>query len=170
MLRNTLIALSLLLSCSSFADEIVVKPLKDGHVLVETPGYSFEVPKGWTVGKETPWGARDINSKDRAGSFGAMTADATTATWDSLYRVSLGFIMREERGTATEYRKFKTAKGYEAIAFEVANKEGFVSRRYVLLKNNDGRALALSVKIDSKANEEMMVKSFDRMVKTASFR
>ncbi len=170
MLRNTLVPLSLLLSAFVFADEITVKPLKDGHVLVETPGYSFEVPKGWTVGKETPWGARDINAKDKAGSFGAMTADATTATWDSLYRVSLGFIMRAEPGTATEYRKMKTGKGYEAIAFEVANKEGFVSRRYVLLKHPDGRALALSVKIDTKANESSMVKSFDRMVKTANFR
>lgn len=170
MLRTKLVTAALLLSSLTFAQDIVVKPLKDGFVIVETPGYSFEVPKGWTVGTETPWGARDINSKDQAGSFGAMTADARTATWDSLYRVSLGFIMREEKGTATEYRKIKTGKGYEAIAFEVAKKDGFASRRYVLLKNTDGRALALSVKIDRKADEANMVKSFDRMVKTATFR
>lgn len=170
MLRINLLALTFLFSSHALAQDIVTKPLKDGFVLVETPGYSFEVPQGWTVGAETPWGARDINSKKEAGTFGAMTADARTATWDSLYRVSLGFIMREEKGTATEYRKIKTGKGYEAIAFEVAKKDGFASRRYVLLKNSDGRALALSVKIDRKADEANMVKSFDRMVKTATFR
>lgn len=151
------------------ADRVEVTPLKDGFVKVTAPGYSFELPKGWTVGNETPWGARDIKGDSRGGKFGTMTADASRATWDSLYEVSLGFILREERGTATPYRKMKTEGGYEAIAFEVMNKNNFAARRYVLLKNSDGRALALSLKIENEKDEAYMAGAFKRMVNTARF-
>ncbi|HMS55567.1 MAG TPA: hypothetical protein PKA27_09225 [Fimbriimonadaceae bacterium] len=139
-------------------------------VLVDTPKYSFEVPEGWEVGRETPWGARDIVPKSDAGKLGAMTAGPTTASWEELYRTSLYFIMREGEGKATPFRVGKTKGGYESIAFEVANNTGFADRRYVLLKNSQGSALALSVKLPSKNVEEKFVLMFQRMVDTAKIK
>ena len=43
-----------------------------GITTVETQKYIIEIPTGWTVGKETPWGARDITPKTGAGQFGAL--------------------------------------------------------------------------------------------------
>lgn len=139
-------------------------------VLVDTPKYSFEVPEGWEVGRETPWGARDIAPKGDAGKLGAMTAGPTTASWDELYRTSLYFIMREGEGKATPFRVGKTKGGYESIAFEVTNKAGFADRRYVLLKDSRGSALALSVKIPDKSVEEKFSLMFKHMVDTAKIK
>lgn len=136
-------------------------------VRVDTPRYSMDVPKGWTVGEETPWGARDILREGDKGKFGAMTAGPTTASWEQLYRTSLGFILREEKGEPTPFRTGKSKKGFETMSFEVKNDKGFASRRYVLLKNKDGRALALSVKIPSLAEEKEYATKFRRMVDSA---
>ena len=75
---------------------LIVTPIDSSDfVLFESDKYSFEVPRGWSVGKETPWGARDITTKSDSGKFGAMTAGPTQASWDELYQTSLYFIKRE---------------------------------------------------------------------------
>lgn len=111
-------------------------------VTFESDRYSFEVPKGWTVGKETPWGARDVTPGSGNGKLGAMTAGPTRASWDELYRTSLFFIKREGEGKETPFRIGKSKQGYESMSFEMINREGWADRRYTLLKNESGYALA----------------------------
>jgi hypothetical protein len=144
------------------------KPEK--YVMVKTDKYSFEIPRGWTVGEETPWGARDMMPASGSGKLGAMTAGPTKASWDELYRTSLYFVMREEKGTATPFRTGKTKQGYECMSFEVAQPSGFVNRRFTLLKDGSGNALALSVKIPSASVEKMYLADFQRMVDTAKLK
>jgi len=149
------------------------KPVVDKteYVLVDKPGYSFEVPKGWNVGEETPWGARDMTPKEGKGKLGAMTTNATGSTWDELYRTSLFFIKREDKsGTETEYRLGKTKQGYESMSFEMVTKEGFKNRRYVIFQNSKGSALALNVKIPSEKEEATYKLYFKRMVDTAKIK
>ncbi len=139
-------------------------------VLFESDRYSFEVPKGWAVGGETPWGARDIAPQSGEGKLGAMTAGPTRASWDELYRTSLYFIKREGPGKETPYRVGKTKGGYESISFEIVNPDGWADRRYTLLKDDSGNALALSVKIPSKKDERQYRAWFQHMVDTAKLR
>lgn len=141
--------------------------LKDGFVRVETKEYSFEVPKGWEVGSQTSWGARDLTPDKGAGSMGAMTAPPSTQSWDRLYQTSLYFIMREKPGKATPYVLGKVPQGYETMSFQVADPDGFASRRYVILKAKTNQVLALSVKIPGKSEEKKFTVIFDRMIKSA---
>lgn len=140
------------------------------YVLVKTDKYSFEIPRGWTVGEETPWGARDMVPASGNGKLGAMTAGPTKASWDELYRTSLYFIQREEKGKATPFRTGKTKQGYECMSFEVTQPSGFVNRRFTLLKDGSGNALALSVKIPSLAQEKQYLVDFQRMVDSAKLK
>lgn len=140
------------------------------YLLVETPKYSFEIPKGWNLGDETPWGARDILPKSEAGKMGAMTAGPTKASWAELYKTSLYFIQRESKGDPTPFRTGKTKLGYECMSFEVLNKEKFANRRFTLLKNAAGSALALSINIPSKADEKKYAEMFKHMVDTAKIK
>jgi hypothetical protein len=141
--------------------------LASAFVLFESDRYSFEIPKGWNVGNETPWGARDMTPQRGKGKLGAMTAGPTSASWDELYRTSLFFIKREAGGTETPYRIGKTKQGYESISFEVINEDGWADRRYTLLRNDSGFALALSVKIPSRDLEKQYIEWFQHMVDTA---
>lgn len=144
--------------------------LSTAYVTFESESYSFEVPKDWIVGKETPWGARDIIPKGGSGKLGAMTAGPTRASWEELYRTSLYFIKREGEGKETPFRTGKTKQGYECMSFEMINKDGWADRRYTLLKNTAGNALALSVKIPSRKDEKVYLEGFQRMVDTAKLR
>lgn len=158
-------ALSLLIALA--ANDSKQIDLGDGFVRVETKAYSFEVPKGWAVGNETPWGARDLKPATGQGGLSAMTAGPSNASWEQLYRTSLYFITREGAGKATPYKIDKTTQGYEACSFTVNDADGFASRRYVLLKASSGKVLALSVKIPTRENEKTLQPIFDRFVKSA---
>lgn len=145
-------------------------PAKMKFTQIDTPGYSFEIPEGWNFGKETPWGARDITPKAGFGKIGAMTAGPTTASWDELYETSLFFIQREEKGVASPFKTGKTKQGFECMSFDVTNSEGFADRRYTLMKNSAGKALALSVKIPSREQESEYAAIFKRMVDSAKIK
>ncbi len=149
---------------------VAVLAMLNSYVVFETDRYSFELPKDWSAGRETPWGARDLTPAEGKGKMGAMTAGPTKASWDELYRTSLFFIKREGEGKETPFRTGKTKLGYECMSFEVVNKDGFADRRYTLLKNTDGFALALSVKIPSRAAEKEYLATFQHMVDTAKFK
>ena len=141
-----------------------------GFTLVDTDKYVIQVPTGWSVGEETPWGARDITPESGPGRMGAMTAGPTADGWDALYKTSLYFIKREEAGVETPYRTGKTKQGYECMSFEVKNEDGFASRRYTLLKDTKGNALALSIKIPSPEKEKSFKAMFQHMVDTAKIK
>jgi len=149
-------------------DSVTTEVLPDGFVRVKTKQYSVEVPKEWTVGNQTPWGARSItNGKDHKTELGIMTAGVTTKTWDELYQTSMFFIMSEEKGKATPYKLSKTDSGYDACSFQVLDSQGFAKRRYVLLKSPNGAAIALSVRIANQSEAPKMEKFFDRLIKSA---
>ncbi len=141
-----------------------------GFTLVNTDKYAIQVPKGWSVGTETPWGARDITPKSGSGQMGAMTAGPTNDSWDALYKMSLFFIKREEPGFETPYRTGRTKQGYECMSFEVKNTNGFANRRYLLLKNAKGNVLALSIKIPSSDQEKAFKAMFQQMIDTAKIK
>jgi hypothetical protein len=141
-----------------------------GFTLVNTDKFSIQVPAGWSVGKETPWGARDITPKSGSGQMGAMTAGPTNDSWDALYKTSLYFIKLEEAGSETPYRTGKTKQGYDCMSFEVKNKDGFANRRYTLLKNAKGNVLALSIKIPTSEQERALKDMFQHMIDTAKIK
>jgi hypothetical protein len=146
--------------------------LKDGFLRIETNAYVIEVPKGWSVQRETPWGAREITGGP--GEFSAMTGrGAGKQGWDQLYRTSLFFVMRAEGNSgakATPYKIVKTKQGYDAMSFSVVDKDGFAKSRYMILKAADDDILALSVKVPNAKAEKDLVKTFDRMVVTAKLK
>jgi hypothetical protein len=156
----------MLMSLLLAAADAKIVDLKDGFVRVETPVYTMEVPKGWAVSRETNFGQRKAKAPNGKGELGMMTGGQTDASWDSLYRTSLYFIMREERGKATPYQITKTKQGYDAATFSVVDEDGFASRRYVLLKDANGALLALSVRIGDRKQEKELVGAFDRMVRS----
>jgi ferredoxin-NADP reductase len=100
----------------------------------------------------------------------AMTANASNSTWDDLYRTSLFFINREKKAEATPYREGKTKNGYPCISFEMKEQDGWKDRYYTLIQAPDKSALALSVKIPSKADEKTYLANFQRMVDTTKFK
>lgn len=147
-----------------------VTALEDGYVRVETKTYTIEVPKGWKVSNETPWGARKAAPNGDKGELGVMTAPPGQQSWDQLYDTSLYFIMREEKGTATPYKIVKTKAGLEAAEFGVTDSKGFLSRRYLLVKDPAKGLLALSVRIPGSDVEKQWAKHFKRLVDTAKFK
>lgn len=150
------------------APDVKITALPDGFVRVTSKDYAVEVPKLWTVGSQTPWGARSITpGKTAETELGVMTAGVTKQSWDQLYQTSLFFIMRQEPGKATPYRLGKTKSGYDSCSFEVANDRGFVKRKYVLLKDAHGAAIALSVIIGDPKQEKQISTYFNRMVENA---
>jgi len=150
------------------AKDVKISPLPGDFVQVTSKDYSIQVPKSWTVGGQTPWGARSITpSLGKETELGVMTAGVTKQSWDQLYKTSLFFIYQQEPGKATPYRLGKTKTGYESCSFEVANNVGFVKRKFVLLKDQKGAAIALSVIIGDPKEEKQISAYFAKMVETA---
>jgi hypothetical protein len=143
--------------------------LKDGYVRIEAKTYSLEIPKGWAVGRETPWGSRKIGSGS-GGEMGAMTAPPSEQTWDQLYRTALYYIGRETKDKPTPYTIVKTKRGYEAASFSMVDRDGFATERYMMVKHPSKGLLALSVKIKEKKNEKELAGHFKRMVDSADFK
>ena len=136
---------------------------------LKTDAYSIEIPKGWKVSPETFFGQRKVKPSSGRGELGLMTAPPSRQSWQQLYQTSLFYILREEKGKATPYKLTKTKRGYEAATFDVVNKDGFNSRRYVLIKHPEKGLLAISVSIPEKSTEIEWAKHFKRMVDTATF-
>jgi len=151
--------------------EARLSPLADGYVRVETDAYRIEVPKGWAVTRETPWGQRKATPEGKTGGeLGMMTGGRTQSSWEELYQTSLYFIQREEKGKATPFTVGKSAQGYETASFSVLDGEGFARRRFVLMRDGQGTLLALSIRIPARAQESELKKHFDRLVRTAVIR
>jgi len=143
--------------------------LNDGYIRVQTPNYELEVPKGWEIGRETPWGSRAVHPPKGEGELSVMTAPPGNQSWDQLYQTSLYFIMREGPGKATPYKLVKTPRGLDAASFEVVDDKGFANRRYVLIKDQASGLIALSVKVPSREADKEWSKHFERLIKTARF-
>lgn len=144
--------------------------LKDGYSRVATSNYTVDVPNGWTVSKETPWGARKVQPTQGKGELGVMTAPPGQQSWDQLYQTALYFIQREEKGKATPYRLTKTPSGLEAASFDVVDAEGFASRRYVMIRDSAKGLFALSMKVPSREANKQWTKHFDRLIRSAKFK
>lgn len=161
--------LTLMVAFVQTPSDIKTTDLADGYVRVKTPGYTIEVPKGWNVSPQTPWGQRKVEPEKGSGELGVMTAPPTKQSWDQLYQTALYFIQREEKGKPTPYRITRTKTKLEAASFEVLNAEGFPSRRFVMIREESKGLLALSVKVLSKEADKQWSKHFQRLVDTARF-
>lgn len=167
---NITIALVSGLLLAQLPKDAKVLKLADGYSRVETAEYSIEVPTGWEVSDQTPWGQRKAHPSNSSGELGVMTAPPGRQSWDQLYQTSLYFILRESKGKPTPYRLGKTASGLETASFEVLNDAGFAARRYILIRGKDGRLLALSVKVPSRSADKEWSKHFERLAATAKFK
>ncbi|MBI5706120.1 MAG: hypothetical protein HZC36_03925 [Armatimonadetes bacterium] len=167
---NTIITLIAAVALSQLPKDAKTLNLGDGYSRVETASYLIEVPAGWEVSEETPWGQRKAHPKGAEGELGVMTAPPGGQSWDQLYQTSLYFILRESKGKPTPYRLGKTASGLETASFEVLDDQGFAARRFVLMRGKDGRLLALSVKVPTRNADKEWSKHFDRLAATAKFK
>lgn len=160
-----------LLFAQSGPKDASITDLKDGYVKVNAATYTIEVPKDWKISEETQWGQRKMAPGQANGELGVMTAPPGQQSWESLYRTSLFFILRESpNDKASPYKLTKREDGLEAATFSVTNPEGFAHKRYVLLRHPQKGLLALSVKIPDRKSEAAWQKHFDRLVKTATFK
>jgi hypothetical protein len=153
----------------AIAPDSKITDLKDGYVKVTTPQYTIELPKGWSVGNLTPWGARAFTPAGKEGEMGVMTGPGTQ-TWDQIYKISLVFLQRDGKGKPTPYKLSKTKKGVEACTFAMVDDTGFAFERFFMVKDAKKGLLALSVKVPSKSSDAEWTKHFDRLVTTATFR
>jgi len=158
-----------ILATAQVSDAKVVD-LRDGYARVETSSYVIDVPKGWKVSEETPWGQRKAKPGSGAGELGVMTAPPSQQGWGPTLDTALYFINREESGKATPYKLVKTPAGYDAATFEVLDKEGFAARRFVMVKHPEKGLLALSVRVPNRKEDEKWTAHFERMVKSARFK
>lgn len=154
-------------------------PKKAEYRKMETQSFSLEVPVGWTVSDETPWGSRDIrpgaDSKVvKAASMSSMTGPGLgRQSWDRLYDTSLYFITRYDRQgkmKATPYTLGKSKQGFETCSWEMTDPDGKVLQRHVILRHTNGNILALSVKMPADATQSDRTKldrTFRNMVDTA---
>lgn len=150
---------------------------------VETEHYTVEVPEGWEVGQETPFGQREIRpAKETEAAQGASMSSMTgpglgRQSWQQLYNTSLYFIMRYrpngEKMKATPYKIGKSKQNFESCSWTMTDTEGKPLQRHVILKHSNGNILALSVKIPSaaaKESKERLEAIFQHVIDTAVVR
>ncbi len=153
------------------------------HRKVETKNYTIEVPAGWEVGEETPFGQREIvpaKGPEGAvvGSMSSMTGPGLgKQSWDQLYNTSLYFITRYAPGkgkmTATPYKLGKSKQGFETCSWTMLDEQKRPIQQHVILKHTNGNILALSVKLPPSAAKQprtALEAEFRRLVDTAVVR
>ena len=146
---------------------------------MDTQSFVIEIPQGWTVSSETPWGSREIRPSDdakvvKAASMSSMTGPGLgRQSWHRLYDTSLYFITRygrENKMKATPYTLGKSKRGFETCSWDMTHPDGTVIQRHVILRNANGNILALSVKVPADATKEdrdQLHRMFQHLVDTA---
>lgn len=155
------------LALAQIPSDAKVIDLGDGYCRIQAATYSVEVPKGWDVSNQTPWGQRTMRPKSTSGELAVMTAPSGGQSWDQLYQTSLYYIQRESKGKPTPYRISKMPNGLEAASFELVDDTGFASKRYILIKNEPKGLLALSVKVPNREADKEWSRHFERLVRSA---
>lgn len=138
---------------------------------VATTNYTIQIPEGWELGAETPFGQREMNPKAGKGQLTSMTGPGLgKQSWDQLYQTSLYFILRGQPAgsmTATRPVMGKTKQGFETASWSMLDRKKTVVARYVVLKSKADNILALSVKIPADADRTQLEAIFERLVSTA---
>lgn len=179
-LGNVAVALLLTLNQSGEANRTSrSSQTKPVYETIKTESYTLQIPKGWMMSDETPWGARQIRPPSSEGELGAGSLSTMTGrgagrqSWDRLYQTSLYFIMRGTGGREmrpTPYSMLTTQQGYEACAWDMIGEKDLLLQRHAILRHTNGNILAVSVKFPKNASESIR-KQLDRhfwhMVHTA---
>ena len=133
--------------------------------------YAIEAPEGWEISAETPFGQREIASKQKkSGSMSVMSAAGSGAkSWDELYRTSLYFITRyqKEELKATPYKLGKTKSGLESCSWDMTDRDGKLRSKHVILKETSGKILALSGRFQPETDTKTLESDFRHLVETA---
>ena len=149
---------------------------------VETSNYIVQVPEGWKVGEETPFGQREIlpgvTVKSNGESMSSMTGPGLgKQTWKQLYETSLYYITRYSphgvKMKATPYILGSTKQGFESCSWFMTDAKNKTIQRHAILKNSNDNILALSVKIPgsaTKLSRSGLEGIFNHMVETAVVR
>jgi hypothetical protein len=186
--------IGLIAGCAFMGGTVSFGATKGTHVDPAAPGvmrytkfeaknYVLEVPEGWEVGAETPFGQREILPGKKANAAKGSSMSLMTGpglgqqSWDQLYQTSLYFITRYApaggKMTATPFKVSKTKQGFEACTWTMADQKGIAVQRHVILKDPSGGILALSVKIPASAgslSQDRLNAIFQRTVDTAIVR
>ena len=138
---------------------------------VTTKNYAIQIPEGWEMGEETPFGQREMSPKAGKGQLTSMTGPGLgKQSWEQLYRTSLYFILREQPAgsmSATRPVMGRSKQGFEAASWSMLDRKKTVVARYVVLKSKADNILALSVKIPEGADRTQLEAIFERLVSTA---
>lgn len=176
------VVMSLLLSFNQAGETVrqgTALRIKPVYETVKTDSYAIQIPKGWSVSDETPWGSRQIRPPAAEGELGAGSLSTMTGrgagrqSWDRLYQTSLYFIMRGAGGSQMRpapYSELTTQQGYEACAWDMLDGQGAVLQRHAILRHSNGNILAVSVKFPKNASEtvrKVLDRHFWHMVHTA---
>jgi len=163
-------------------DDAAGRPAAASFRRVETQRYTIEVPEGWEVGEETPFGQRELlpAQAERAGggSMSTMTGPGLgRQSWADLYRTSNYFITRYsaegQKMKPGPFRVGKTAQGYASCSWSMSTADGATVQRHVILKRADTDILALSVKLPAATDRDrrsQIEARFRHMVDTAVMR
>ena len=129
---------------------------------VTTDAFTIEVPVGWEVGRQTPWGSSEITpgkevDAPEGSSMSSMTGPGLgRQSWQQLYDTSLFFITRGNRKRAdmraTPFEVGKSRQGFETCSWTMVDAAGKPLQRHVILKHSNGNILALSVKLPPEAS------------------
>jgi hypothetical protein len=145
---------------------------------MDTAAFTLQVPSGWVVSEETPWGARDIRP-EKSGEMGGASMSSMTgpglgrSSWDRLYDTSLYFITRGEKAgalKASPYEVGRSPKGFEMCSWTMSDARGNTVQRHAILKHTNGNILALSAKTPpaaSAADASKLNGMFRHMLETA---
>ncbi len=177
-MKNLFHALLILAACTSGnAARAAGKQPKAPHaaqwVTVHTSDYTLQLPPGWKIGPQTPFGQRTIAPSASAATqkqyMTAMTAPGPAASsWQQLYHTALFFITRQNPSLKpTPYRLWRSPQGMQACSWEMKNSKGQVCGLYTVLRDSSMHILALSVHIPDTASQKMLTKCFQHMVNTA---
>jgi len=131
---------------------------------VEAPRYAVEVPKGWIVGEDSPFGQRELrppaDASESTVSMSTMVVPGLgRQTWDELY-TTLNYDILRYAPTGSKmkplpYKLGETRQGIDSCSWTMDDPAGLPVQRRVILKRPDGDILALSVKLPASAGKQV---------------
>ncbi len=142
-------------------------------ITVKTPEYTLQLPQGWSIGPQTPFGQRTLAPKSAQKPVGtfmtAMTAPQPVASsWSQLYHTALYFITQQDPSLkATPYHLWRSPQGMSACSWEMKNTKGQIRGLYTVLRSSSMQLLALSVHIPNTTTEKTLSICFQHLVDTA---
>ncbi|MBV6458633.1 MAG: hypothetical protein HONBIEJF_01766 [Fimbriimonadaceae bacterium] len=164
---KTIAAALLALTLFQTTKEDVIVDLKDGYSRLETGEFAVEFPTGWDVMPRNEAGERKIMPKDRTGEITIRVLPSSTDSWEQIYDKHLFDITEKVGGKSSGMRLRKEASGMESMAYELIDGGGFGKRKFMIVKDRDGRMLSMGMTVPTREDLKLWSEHFTRFTKTA---